>query len=316
MAILVAFIQISFAATVWGNFDLSVSNEYRMDRINWLSQFSTSTNAFAGNVFVRAKDIKIYQVRGIAIWTDECYHLYARGEASYGWLLSGKDTTLERVADMKGLPIADFSGSLGYIVDVCGCFEFIPQVGYSYSIFETKLKNTKFTPATANNVPRRLTVDSLDGVKLKYRTPTPFIGFDVRFNNCLCDTYAINYTAGYEFHWGKNHDQYIYPGNPPFRRLPAEPPFRTRSTISSSTHIPMILHHFRLGADITICGGFYAGVHVKYIYGYNTNKARRRFDSSLIDSYHANGLLVDTNFDTTYFTTQSFTAGIRVGYYF
>lgn len=260
------FIAVFHIGSASAELVVGIENAYRQDRISAdVEDLDTEDYEATGysSSWSAVKKLRIYQIGAYSIWEDKCSHIFAHIRGRYGWMLSGTNVSYPLHWDIDG-HTADILAEVGYVYNICDCFDFIPLIGYSYDSIHYKITNQHF----GHTAP----IDYIDRSGNKYNLIlyAPYIGFNFRFDTCLCNRYNINILTGYEFHYGSGRGkvtvpEFILTNDPNTSNYGSHTKFRN-----------VITHEFHIYGDYAINNCWSVGLGFEYYATYNTHKNRLR----------------------------------------
>ena len=265
-ALLMTIFQLVTVSNAWADWNVTLENSYRQDRIDFHGE-DLDRNNFVGGGYTSdwgaVKKISIYQIGLLGeVYDKNCSHLYSKLEGFYGWILHG---------DAVGYPInwkidghtEDYYFESGYIIDAWGCFDFVPLVGYSYDVIDYKLKNQHFSHTSPFVFANR------NGNKSQTYFYSPYIGFYLNFSNCFCNAYDVNFSVGYNFSFcGSAHAHNKVP-----KFVLTDSP-RTSNYGNKVNFHNLIGHDFSLSGAYKFCDNWDLSLKAEYYITYNTEKNR------------------------------------------
>lgn len=204
------------------------------------------------------KKIFTYQMTAEAIWIDDS-HFYGLLAGSYGWVLGGKAIEYPLNWNING-HVKGFGVEVGYILNVCKNFDFIPHFGFSYGITNTKIKSQHYFHTSPNCIINR------DGNKSHTLLYSPYIGLEVAFQSTFCNKYKVSFSAAYDFGYGSGRGR----NTVPHFILTDDP--GTSQYGSRVTYHDIITHHFDIAAGHSFADHWQVFLELGYSTSYNTHK--------------------------------------------
>lgn len=204
------------------------------------------------------REFSTYLLDGRVIWSDPS-HFYALLGLNYGWVLGGKNIEGPNRWDVCG-HATGFKVEAGYIMDVCGCFNFIPSLGFRYALTHTEIKHQRTIHSNPNCYAHR------SGDKTDSLLYFPFIGFELASSTQITDCEKIQLALGYELGYGGGHSHVKVPhiiitDNPATSRYGSHVKFRD-----------MVYQQFSLATSYAFAKHWQVGLEFDYSTTYNTHR--------------------------------------------
>ena len=235
----------------------NISSE-NLDRCNFEGTAPTSN-------WKASKEFTTYILQGEVIYIDKCTNLYGKFAANYGWVLDGKVIQYPLRWNADGTT-KGFDFEVGYIMDVCERFKFIPQIGFQGTNLRTKIKNQR----DAHNTPDCYADQS--GNKSHSTLFNPYIGAEIDFTAKFCDCYdvqfSLSYDLGYVYGHGRDTTPYFFTTDDP----------DTSRYGSRIKYRDMISHDFELAAAYNVNKNWQVALEFDYNITYNTHDLHYRLE--------------------------------------
>lgn len=277
MALLLSFLSIGFGVCHCSA-DLNVAflNGYRQDRISThVEDLDTRNFQEAGFTtdWKSIKTLRFYQVGAYALWDNERYHLFGLAHARYGWTFDGTQVSYPLKWDIEG-NATDLLISIGYVINVCDCFDFIPQIGFGYEALNYKQKHQRYTNESPACFANR------NGDKTHTKAYLPFIAFDVRFKDNLCFCNDLVFLTGYRLLYGDGQSRLRV------RRFVLTDDQDTSNYGGKVNYRNLVGHEFHLYGMYTFCENWVVSLGVEYSIFYNThsNKVKYQHNEEIVST--------------------------------
>lgn len=207
---------------------LEIGVGYRQDRLQWKTDshrdsYCEENSPFAFSNDVKWRNLNIWQIQAKGEYVT-CDNLYLRGNASYGWITSGKlrdnsnfgpdynefeFTQLRRNSNKARGNVYDARIAVGYQFKMCeDSFAVSPLIGYSWHGQHIRHHNndddSSYNCGSFNDYDYN-DHSSRDRNRFHTRWNGPFIGFDFDYRfGCGCEA-DWEVFGTYEFHWAEYH---------------------------------------------------------------------------------------------------------------
>lgn len=211
------------------------------------------------------KNFTTYVLNGQVIWVPTDTQFYGLVSGSYGWIGTGRVDNYPLQWYSRG-HTEELQGEVGYIMNVCDRFKFIPHVGFDYNVVRTHLSHQR----EAHKNPTSFV--SQNGNKSKTTFYSPYLGFEVdftsRFFDCTDIQFQLSYDLGYIYGQGKDTVHH----------------FLATDQVASSRygrHIKyrdLISHDFQVGAAYALCEKWLVGLTLEYEMIYNTHNLSTKLE--------------------------------------
>jgi len=144
--------------------------------------------------------VTTYSISPELLWTNKSTNTYVKLLGTYGWVIDGKNRQYPFHWKLDG-NTKGFEVEAGYICDVKGLFTFIPCIGFTYNLYDTKIKHQRFSHRNIGSFIGQ------NGNKNRTLLYFPYIGFEIDVKSQICKydvIYSLSYNLGYGGGHGRN----------------------------------------------------------------------------------------------------------------
>lgn len=147
-----------------------------------------------------SRDLYTYLITPEVIWENPDWHVYATASVDYGWLIDGKSKNNPLKWNLHGTEWG-FSFEVGYIMDVCKRFTFLPHIGFSWDETRVRLRHQKETHINPT------CFRSQNGNRITTLIYYPYIGFELDFGTTLWNCKKVQVSMTYDIGYGAGHSR-------------------------------------------------------------------------------------------------------------
>lgn len=261
MAMIVAILMFSHPSC-WATWSFQLNNNFNFSKGN-LTIENLDRHRYIGTAvttdFTASRDFFTYLLTPEVIWTSPDWHIYATVNGSYGWLFDGKVKKDPLQWKVDGTE-KQFNVEVGYIMDVCGRFNFLPHTGFFWDRIDTRLKHQQETRANP------ICYMTNNGNRTRTLFYFPYIGFELNFNKSLPNCKTVQLSMTYDIGYGGGHGR----NTVPFTVI-ADAPANSRYG-SHIKYRDMIYQNWNLTFAYEFAKRWIVGLELDYYTIYNTHK--------------------------------------------